>query len=204
MSLFGKVTEKSWETHGSGPEFSNDAFPGLPVARTALRVLMAVMFSVFALMSVAYVERMELADWSRVALPNLLWINTAVLVLASIAMQWARVTVAKPDGKHFKLAMLAGGVLTLVFLAGQWMAWQEMGSAGYFAYSNPYNAFFYLFTGLHAVHLLGGLFVWARAEIRFVTGAGLQAIRLSVELCSVYWHFLLLVWLVLFGLLLST
>jgi len=204
MSLLGKVTEKSWETHGSGPEFSSDAFPDLPVARTALRMLLAVMTSIFFLMSVAYVERMQLADWSRVALPNLLWVNTAILVLASVALQWARVAVAKPGGRHFQIAMMAGGILTLTFLAGQWMAWGDMETAGYFASSNPYNAFFYLFTGLHAVHLLGGLFVWARAEFKLARGESLEKIKLSVELCSVYWHFLLLVWLVLFGLLLST
>ena len=76
--------------------------------------------------------------------------------------------------------------------------------------TNPADAFFYILTGLHGVHMLGGLWFWARAT-RAVWG-GLETrpvtevaqVRLRVQLCSVYWHYLLLIWLVLFGLLLST
>ena len=64
--------------------------------------------------------------------------------------------------------------------------------------------FFYLITGLHGVHLLGGLVAWFRASVRLWRGAEVAKIRMSVELCAVYWHFLLVVWLVMFGLLLVT
>jgi cytochrome c oxidase subunit 3 len=58
---------------------------------------------------------------------------------------------------------------------------------------------------VHAAHLLGGLVAWTRTKLRMVqSGSDLEPVRLSVELCSVYWHFLLLVWLVLFALLLKT
>ena len=70
--------------------------------------------------------------------------------------------------------------------------------------SNPANAFYYLMTGLHAVHLLGGLWVWSKSTIRLVSGSAAKDIKLSVQLCAVYWHFLLLVWLVLFALLSNT
>ena len=75
---------------------------------------------------------------------------------------------------------------------------------GYYAAGNPANAFFYLLTGVHGLHLLGGLVVWVRTAARMARGAELDDVRLSVELCTVYWHYLLLVWLVLFGLLLLT
>jgi len=65
-------------------------------------------------------------------------------------------------------------------------------------------AFFLLLTAMHGIHLVGGLAVWARATLRAVRGADFARVRLSVELCTVYWHYLLLVWLVLFGLLLQT
>jgi len=84
------------------------------------------------------------------------------------------------------------------------LAWQELLEAGYFAQSNPANGFFYLITGLHAVHLLGGLVVWSKATIKLMGGAKVAQVRLSIELCAVYWHFLLVIWVVLFGLMLST
>jgi cytochrome c oxidase subunit 3 len=98
----------------------------------------------------------------------------------------------------------------LAFLTGQFWVCQELNAAGFFAASNPANAFFYLLTGLHGLHLAGGLFVWAKTTTKVWTGFGADnvvevgKVRLSVELCTVYWHYLLLVWLVLLGLLLST
>jgi cytochrome c oxidase subunit 3 len=70
--------------------------------------------------------------------------------------------------------------------------------------SNPANAFFFLLTGLHGLHILGGMAVWARATGKAFTGGDVDAVSRSIELCTIYWHFLLLVWLVLFGLMLST
>ncbi len=102
------------------------------------------------------------------------------------------------------MGLIAGGVFTISFLAGQLWAWQQLNASGYFLTANPANAFFYLLTALHGLHLLGGLLVWGRATGKVLRGAGVGDVRLSVELCTVYWHYLLLVWLVLFALLLST
>ena len=89
-------------------------------------------------------------------------------------------------------------------MGGQLLAWQQLADAGYFVQSNPANAFFYLITGIHALHLLGGLVVWSLTLIKLLGGAEVARVRLSVELCAVYWHFLLVVWVILFGLMLST
>jgi cytochrome c oxidase subunit III len=70
--------------------------------------------------------------------------------------------------------------------------------------SNPAVAFFYVLTAVHGLHLLGGLLVWGRTLSRVWQGVELIELRLSVALCSVYWHYLLIVWLVLFTLLLYT
>jgi len=75
---------------------------------------------------------------------------------------------------------------------------------GYFAATNPANAFFFLVTALHAVHLLGGLVAWVRTSAKLRRGDALDKVRLSVELCTIYWHFLLIIWLLLFVLLLFT
>jgi cytochrome c oxidase subunit 3 len=90
-------------------------------------------------------------------------------------------------------------------LAGQLYAWRQLEEAGLLVPSNPAIAFFYLLTAVHGLHLFGGLFVWARTLMR-MRPKRVEPIdvRLSIELCTVYWHYLLLVWLVLFALLLST
>ena len=95
-----------------------------------------------------------------------------------------------------------GGAFAVAFLAGQYVAWRHLQAAGYYAAANPANAAFYLLTGVHALHLAGGLVAWARSATRMARGATPEEMRLGVELCTVYWHYLLLVWLVLFGLLL--
>ena len=98
-------------------------------------------------------------------------------------------------------AMLGAGALGILFLAGQLILWREFELAGYYAASNPANAFFYLITALHGLHIAGGLFFWVRAVLRLYAGAD---VRLPVELCAVYWHFLLLVWALMLALLTST
>ena len=94
--------------------------------------------------------------------------------------------------------------MTLVFLGGQLLAWRELSTAGFYAASNPANAAFYLLTAVHGLHLVGGLWVLGRTTFKVWNGFEVGTVSLSVELCTTYWHYLLLVWLVVFGLLLST
>jgi cytochrome c oxidase subunit 3 len=171
----------------------------------ALMTLLAVVTSFFALILSAYSLRMELGDWVPMTEPQLLWTNTAMLILASIAFQWTRNGAVKGRASRLKPGLIAAGLLTTGFVAGQFIAWQQLQADGQFITNNPSNAFFYFLTGAHAIHILGGMYVWARATTRVLLGrAEGSAIRRSIELCTIYWHFLLLVWLILFGLLLST
>ena len=168
----------------------------------ALTTFLAVATSFFALILSAYSLRMELGDWVPLTEPQLLWTNTVVLVLASVAFQWTRNAAIRGDATKLKPGLVVTGLLTSAFLIGQYIAWQQLFASGEFITSNPSNAFFFLLTGLHAMHILGGMYVWARATLKAFDGA--SDVRQSIELCTIYWHFLLLVWLVLFGLLLST
>ena len=170
----------------------------------ALTTFLAVATSVFALFISAYTIRMEEPDWRPVAEPALLWANTVILILASVAYHWTRNAAVKGVEERLKPGLALSGVLTVLFLMGQLVAWQQMNAAGYYVERNVANAFFYLLTAVHGLHMLGGLWVWAQSTIKVWTGAEAESVRLNVELCTVYWHFLLLVWLVLFGMLLST
>ena len=170
----------------------------------ALMTFLAVATSVFGLFISAYTIRMEEADWRPLAEPTLLWINTGMLVLASIVYHWTRNAAVKGIDARVRPGLTVAGALTILFLLGQLVAWRQLNSAGYYADTNVANAFFYLLTAVHALHMLGGLWVWFSSTIKVWTGADSDSVRLSIELCTVYWHFLLLVWIVLFGMLLST
>ena len=176
----------------------------LPPLKVGLGVFMAVATSLFALSISAYLMRKEGVDWRPLALPMVLWFNTAMLVLASVLFQRACNAAGSGRIRGVRFGLLAGGGFTLVFLAGQLLAWRELSAAGYYLTTNPANAFFYMLTALHGLHLLGGLWVWAKTALKLQHGAALDEVRLNVELCAVYWHFLLVIWLVLFGLLLFT
>jgi cytochrome c oxidase subunit III len=167
-----------------------------------LGVFLAVIGSLFALFFLAYSMRMHMADWRSLPAPKLLWLNTGVLVLASIALQWTSVAARRERMEDVKLGLVAGGISSLAFLAGQLLAWQQLTQAGFFLAGNPANTFFYLLTAVHGLHLLGGLIALGRTASKVWRGFDASAIRLSVELCATYWHFLLAVWVVLFSTLL--
>jgi len=170
----------------------------------ALTTFLAVATSFFALILSAYALRMEYGDWVPMTEPQLLWSNTVMLILASVAFQWTRNHAVNGHADRIKPGLLVAGLLTFAFLVGQMLAWQQLNAAGQYVTSNPSNAFFYLLTGVHGLHILGGMYVWVRATARSFSGKAMDAVKHSVELCAIYWHFLLLVWLVLFGLMLST
>lgn len=169
-----------------------------------LVAFLAVATSLFALFISAYAIRMETADWLPVHEPKLLWVNSGILLLASIGYHWTRQAAVAGRTESLKPGLTVAGALTLAFLAGQLVVWLQLNSEGFGVSGNPASAFFYLLTAVHGLHLLGGLWVWGRSMQRVFTGAGADSVRLSVELCTVYWHYLLLVWVVLFALLVST
>lgn len=176
----------------------------MPPVKVGLGVFLAVATSVFALLISAYFMRKIGPDWTTLAVPRVLWLNTGLLLLSGVAMQWTRSAARRGQIDGVRSGLLASGVLSFAFLAGQLWAWQQLSASGYFAAANPANAFFYLLTALHGLHLLGGLWVLGKTTAKVWRGVEVGAVRLSVELCTVYWHYLFLVWLVLFALLLST
>lgn len=206
-----RLTTRPWEAQGTSDGRDSAGTTGPAPARIGLWIFLAVITSLFALFITGYWMRMGHGmahgiahDWHPIAEPRVLWLNTALLALGSVSMQWARAAANRGETARARLAWLLGGVFAVAFLLGQLFAWRQLQAAGYYAAGNPANASFYLLTGVHAIHLIGGLFVWGRTILRMLRGADLEDVRLSVELCTVYWHYLLLVWLVLFGLLLLT
>jgi cytochrome c oxidase subunit 3 len=196
-----RLTAKPWLEEGVMVDLREDRTSSLPPAKIGLGVFLAVVGSLFALFISAYSMRMNMVDWRTLPVPRLLWFNTGVLVMSSIALQWAQMAARRNDIDVALVGLLAGGVSAVMFLVGQLLAWQQLNIAGYFLASNPANSFFYLITAVHGLHLMGGLVALGRTTAKVWHGAAVTQVRLSVELCAIYWHFLLLVWLVLLGLL---
>ncbi len=204
MSFLSKILTRPWEHPGEIEDMNSALEDGYPASRTGLFMFLAVVSSFFMLFIITYYTRSRFPDWEMLADPGILWVNTVILVLASVALQAASNAAKKNNTGTMRIALIAGGVLTLAFIAGQMNAWDQMVTAGFYAQDNPSYAFFYLLTGLHALHLLGGMWFLGRLGFRMNQTGNEEKVMQSITLCTTYWHFLLIVWLVLFTLLLRT
>jgi cytochrome c oxidase subunit 3 len=211
LILVRKLSAKSWEMQPAAASETDG--PRWPAARVGLWVFLAVITSLFGLFVSAYYMRLTghhgsgpATDWVQLSEPPVLWLNTVLLIAASVAMQSARRTVRTTSSlDRSRTPLVLGGLLTLAFLGGQLYAWTQVRESEFFSALNPAVAFFYLLTAVHGLHLIGGLYVWGRTLARMRReDVEVIDVRLSIELCSVYWHFLLLVWLGLFAVMLST
>ncbi|PZW56008.1 cytochrome c oxidase subunit 3 [Pseudomonas sp. URMO17WK12:I6] len=193
------------------PEGIQTAADRSQTAKVGLRLFLAVVSSLFFLFLLAFIARSQMADWlpltdplAPLANPWPLWVNSAFLVLSCIALQWSRMAARQARLDATVMGFVVGGVFAIAFLTGQVWVWQQFVAWGYFVASNPANSFFYLLTGVHGLHLLGGLIAWGITVVKFLRHVPLPQLRVSVELCTTYWHYLLGLWFVLFALLTST
>jgi len=197
------VTERPWSQEGEIPAYRGGGGERPAAARVGLTIFLAVAICLFSLMTAAFFMRMAGLDWQSPPLPRVLWFNTAALVASSTALEVARSSATRGAAAPMRGALLAGGVTSVLFLAGQIWAWREMVARGFYASENPANAFFFLLTGAHALHLIGGLVALARVAARAWRRTDEGTLPASIALCAIYWHFLLGVWLLLYVLLIG-
>jgi cytochrome c oxidase subunit III len=195
------LADKPWLETGPAGYVPDTGASTLPTAKIGLGVFLAVAGSLLVLLVSAYVMRMDMEDWRPLPWPRLLWANTGVLVLSSVALHRARAAARRDELDGVRSWLLVGGLAAVAFLVGQILAWKQLTAAGYRLATNPADSFFYLITAAHGLHVLGGLAALGRTGAKLRRGAGMEALRLGVELCATYWHFLLAVWIVLFALL---
>lgn len=169
----------------------------------AVWLLIAVGTALFSLFGLAYGMRMLEADWTPLALPAPLRLSTALLVLASLGLQGAARRARLGLWSDGQARFAAGGICAIAFVACQCWAWREMQAGQVGVATSPMASFFYVLTALHALHVLGGLVAWARVWPLLATAPDQAAGRITaisrVQLCTRYWHFLLLVWLLLYA-----
>jgi cytochrome c oxidase subunit 3 len=194
-------------------------------ARLGLVVGLTGIVMIFISFSSAYVVRqglptldprtnMLLHDWFPVPLPRLLVINTGILLISTFTMELARqaarqAALAKraavpgasvdADEKVTWLALTA--VLGLCFLTGQWMVWRELAASGFYVSSSPSSSFVYLLTGMHGVHLFGGVVALLTAGVGSVLRRPADSQSIVVDVTGWYWHFMALLWVYIFFLL---
>lgn len=168
--------------------------------RTGIWVALAAIAMMFAaLTSALYVREGAATDWQPIVLPPILWFNTLALIASSITLELARHRVAafmrgqESSRSAPTLWLNVTMLLGLVFVVGQYLAWLKLRSEGLYLPTNPNSSFFYVFTGVHAVHVLGGLGGLARVMVKFRNTAR-PLRRSTIDATSYYWHFMGLLW----------
>jgi len=205
-SFFKLITQKPWEASQAVLDNEHEGKTiAASTARLGVRTIMVVSTVIFSLFVVSYADRMLIHDWRSLSEPWLLWVNTLILILTSIVFHKTRIFVDKNDFEKTKNNLLIVGFLSFAFITGQLLVWQHFVNLGQYASTNPANAFFYVLTALHGLHVLGGLYFWAKVTTQlFKNNYNGSKIKHNIELCAIYWHFLLIVWFVLFGLMVAT
>jgi len=159
---------------------------------------LAAIAMLFVAFTTTYLGHRQDVGWTPIPLPGILWLDTGILVASSVAVEWGRRRLRAGDAIGFRRALTAGGMLGVAFLAGQLLAWQQLVHAGVYLASHPHSSFFYLLTGAHGVHLLGGLVAFAVILPRAWRGAYAPPGAVAVNVTSTYWHFLTGLWLYVF------
>ena len=176
----------------------NDAAAFIPSAKLGMWLFIIPIIMLFTAFTSAYLVRSNMGTWQSITMPGVLWINTVVLLLSSVTIQWAVRSVRKGNLTCLTIGFGITALLGILFFGGQIIAWHDLAASGIFVKSSPHSSFFYMLTGLHGVHFLGGLlfllYVFAQT-LRVRYSAEHHA---TVDLCTTYWHFLDVLWLYLF------
>ncbi len=168
---------------------------------TAITIgIVSILMFFMALASAFIVLRRGSDLWVTVHLPRILWANTCVLLASSFTLESARQRLYLADASGFRKLWLVTTALGFLFVAGQLVAWRQLVAQGVYIASNQASSFFYIFTGAHAVHLLGGV-----GALLFVAFRKFEKTKISLpaaaEITSYYWHFMDGLWIFLLALL---
>ena len=182
-----------------------------------LMFFVAIVSAFFVRQSAGHFDAREnyISDWRPLAVPPILWLNTAALLLSSITVEMARrqlfreidvmeewLGLGRPAVKRAAPWLIATVVLGIVFLVGQWIAWKQLVLAGFsFNSPDPSSHFFYLITGTHGLHLVLGILALGGALVGLFTLRRIELRQIVVDCTAWYWHTMGLFWIFLFALL---
>ncbi len=174
--------------------------------RTGAWVVIAGVVMLFTALTSSYIVRSASGnDWRPIAMPKVLWLSTALIVISSITMEVSRWSLKQQRNAGYGRWLMITVALGLAFLATQLVAWRQLVRQGVYMASNPYNSFFYLFTAAHGLHLLGGIlalgYLMLRTTGRRDTVEGELRRAGAADAATIYWHFMDGLWVALFLLL---
>jgi len=165
--------------------------------RLGVWMFLATVTMLFAAFASAYIVRRSGSDWVPISLPTVLWTNTMALLGSSLSLETASWMGSRRQWRRAGAALSWAFALGLAFLAGQVMAWQDLMAAGVYMPASPHSAFFYLLTGVHALHLVGALAFLGAVCVRTWAGLGDREPARWLHmtgLARTVWHFLLGIW----------
>jgi cytochrome c oxidase subunit 3 len=162
--------------------------------------IFAITMSFMAFTSALFVREGTAVDWTHLNLPPILYLNTIVLLFGSLTLVMASRAVnahALLDSHEIKTVMgwlIATLALGVLFIAGQYIAWTQLAARGLYLATNANSSFFYVFTGLHILHLLGGIAALVYL-IGQLAGSHTTFRRAAFHNTAIYWHFMGVLWL---------
>lgn len=164
----------------------------------ALWLFLVTVVMIFAALTSAYIVRQAEGNWLEYDLPEIFWVTSGIVVLSSIALQVAYYAAKKDNFLLLRTCMVLTVALGIAFLVGQWYSWVALVDQEVFFVGNPAGSFLYVFTGLHAAHLISGvIFLIIVLISTFGTKVHSQSLN-TLEMAATYWHFLGGLWLYLF------
>jgi cytochrome c oxidase subunit III len=174
--------------------------------RLGIWVALASIVMMFTSLSSAYLVRAGVSnDWYPLAMPQILYLSTALIVISSGTVELARRKLKASVLDGYSRWLIITALLGVAFLVSQLMAWRQLAGRGIYVASNPHSSFFYLLTAAHAIHLLGGLVALLYLVVRTRQVLGANAVdakrRAIADAVSIYWHFMDVLWIYLFVLL---
>ena len=153
----------------------------------------------FAAWTSAYIVKRAEAGWAEIVLPNQFYVNSVIIVISSFTMFWAQWSARRDNLEMTKLALSITTALGVSFLVGQWIAWGKLVALQeHFSGGNVSHSFLYVLTGIHGLHIVGGvvfLIIVLISTFRYKVHSKNMT---QMELCSTFWHFLGVLWLYLF------
>ena len=170
--------------------------------RILMWLLITSVSMLFVALTSAYIFRQaNRVNWRPLEIPAALWASTAMILMSSVSFELARRALRKNRFEPFRNWLLATTGLGVAFLIGQVVAWSQLAAQGLYLQSNPHSSFFYVLTGLHGVHLFGGLVALAYVAVAALRMRITMRKRNTIEVTSLYWHFMGGLWAYLFVLL---
>jgi cytochrome c oxidase subunit 3 len=136
--------------------------------------------------------------WQAMSAPTFVWINTVILLASSLTVELARRAQGSADLKRW---MTLTCLLGSAFLVGQLWLWKMLADQGIYLSGNPHSSFFYLLTGVHGVHLLGGVAALVYLTTRTWRSLTPNPEKSSLDVTALYWHFMDGLWIYLLVLL---